>query len=66
MPQTLRKSIEILTLNMKEAHKSMPHDVKDALNLALNCMETVKYVRGGGEWSFTALFPGEAPEENPN
>jgi hypothetical protein len=44
----------------------MPHDIREALSLAISCIETVKYVRGGGEWSFTALFPGEAPDENPN
>jgi hypothetical protein len=51
---------------MKERHKSMPGDVKDALNLAINCMKTVKYIRGGGEWSFTGLLPDEAPDQNPN
>ena len=66
MPITLSKAIEILDLNVKEGHKSMPGDVKDALNLAINCMKTVKFVRGGRQWSFMALFPDEAPEENPN
>ena len=66
MPISMSKSIEILELNMKEAHKSMPADVRDSLNLAINCMKTVKFIRGGGEWSFLALFPDEAPEENPN
>jgi hypothetical protein len=63
MPIKMTKAIEILTLNMKETHKKMPGDVKDALNLALNCMETVQYIRKGGSWSLTALFPNEAPWE---
>lgn len=66
MPITMRKAIEVLDLNAKEQHKNMPPDVRDALNLAINCMRTVKFIRGGGDWSFSALFPDEAPEENPN
>jgi len=66
MPITMTKAIEILNLNLKEAGIKMPRDTRDALNLAINCMHTIKYVRGGREWSFAALFPDEAPEENPN
>ena len=66
MPITLTKAIEVLDLNLKESHKTMPGDVKDALNLAINCMHTVKFIRSRGECSFTTLFPDEAPEENPN
>ena len=57
------KAIEILELNVKEGHKTMPADVKDALNLAISNMKTVQYVRSGGLWDFKALFPGEAPEK---
>jgi hypothetical protein len=66
MPIKLSKAMEILELNMKEAHKKMPPDVRESLNLALNCMKTVQFIRGGGQWSFSALFPNEAPEESPN
>jgi hypothetical protein len=66
MPITLKKAAEILDLNLKEAGSKMPRDTRDALLLAINSLKTVQFVRGGGEWSFTALFPGEAPEENPN
>jgi hypothetical protein len=66
MPIKLSKAIEVLDLNVKEAHKTMPQDVKDALNLAINCMKTVQYIRNGGNWSFQALFPDEAPEEHEN
>jgi hypothetical protein len=62
----LSKAIEVLDLNVKEAHKNMPQDVKDALNLAINCMKTVQYIRSGGDWSFQALFPDEAPVEHEN
>ena len=46
--------------------RHMPEDVKDALNLAINCMKTVQFIRGGRQWSFLALFPDEAPDENEN
>jgi hypothetical protein len=62
MPITMSKAIEVLDLNMKEAHKGMPEDVKDALNLAICTMGTVRYIRKGGQWSWTAPLPGEAPE----
>lgn len=66
MPITLPKAIEILDLNVKEGHKTMPEDVKMALSVAISSMKTVKFVRGGGDWNFAALFPDEAPEENEN
>ena len=66
MPIKMSKAIEILTLNIVEGHKSMPGDVKDALNLAISCMLTVKFSRGGGDYAFTALLPNEAPEEHEN
>ena len=62
MPITMSKAIEVLDLNMKEAHKSMPEDVKDSLDLAINTMRTVKHIRKGGEWSWHGLLPNEAPE----
>jgi hypothetical protein len=66
MPIKLSKAIEILDLNAKEAGKKMPEDVRDSLNLAVNCMKTVQYIRHGGSWSFLALLPDEAPEQNEN
>lgn len=62
MPITMRKAVEVLDLNAKEEHKKMPADVKDSLNLAINTMRTVLYIRSGGKWDLTALFPNEAPE----
>ena len=35
----LEKAIEILELNLKEAGKSMPPDVKEALELAISDMK---------------------------
>lgn len=64
MPIKMSKAIEILTLNMVDQHKKMPGDVKDALNLAINCMKTIQYMRKGGTWSLMALFPDEAPWED--
>lgn len=62
MPITMSKAYEILDLNMKEAHKQMPPDVRESLNLALNTMKTVQYMRKGGVWDLHALFPNEAPD----
>lgn len=61
MPIKMDKAIEILELNMREAHKSMPPDLKDSLNLALSNMHTVQYIRSGGTWDIHALFPNELP-----
>jgi hypothetical protein len=66
MPISLNKAVEILELNIKEAGTKMPRDTRDALSLALSSMHTVAYIRGGGQWSFDTLFPGEVPEEHPN
>jgi hypothetical protein len=66
MPITMSKAIEILDLNVREDRKKMPQDVRDALNLAINAMKTINYIRKGGNWAFTALFPDEAPEKNEN
>lgn len=63
MPITMSKAIEILELNVREGHKTIPHDVRDAICLAINTMRTVKYIRKGGEWSLTAPFPDEELEE---
>jgi len=41
----------------------MPPDVLASLDLAINNMDTVLFVRSGGIWDFKALFPGEAPEK---
>jgi hypothetical protein len=62
MPITMTKAIEVLDFNMKEAHKTMPEDVKDSLNLAINTMGTVQFIRKGGDWNLNTLFPGEQPE----
>jgi hypothetical protein len=59
----MSKAIEILILNMLDQHKKMPADVKDALNLAINSMDTIQYMRKGGTWSLMAPFPNEAPWE---
>lgn len=63
MPITMRKAIEILDLNAKEEHKKMSPDVRDALNLAINTMQTVLYMRKGGNWDWHAPLPNEELEE---
>lgn len=64
MPIKMDKAIEILELNIREAHKSMPPDLKDSLNLALSNMLTVQYIRRGAIWDLHALFPDELPYED--
>jgi hypothetical protein len=66
MPITMSKAIEILDLNLKEDAKKIPHDVRDALYLAINTMGTVRYIRKGGTWDINALFPGEEAEPDAN
>jgi len=63
MQITQRKALEILKLNAQEGRKKMPPDVLASLDLAINNMDTVLFVRSGGIWDFKALFPGEAPEK---
>lgn len=62
MPMTMRKAIEILDLNAKVHNKKMPPDVLDALALALATMRAVVYIRGGGNWSWSAPLPDEELE----
>jgi len=38
---TIEKAIEIIELNIKEAGKSMPPDVRDALNLSVEAMKRI-------------------------
>jgi hypothetical protein len=45
MPLTIDKALEILQLNLKEGHRSMPSDVKDALALACCALHAVKLWR---------------------
>lgn len=63
MPITMKKAVEILDLNVKDRHKTMPLDVRESVNLAISTMKTVQYIRTGGIWDLNALFPDEAPEE---
>lgn len=62
MPITMAKAIEILDLNVVEAHKKIPPDTRTAICLAISTMKTVRYIRKGGQWDLHALFPDEAPE----
>ena len=62
----MSKAIEVLDLNVREDRHKMPPDVRASLNLAINCMKTIQFIRGGKQWSFSALFPDEEPEEHEN
>lgn len=62
MKITLSKAIQILDINLKEAAKSMPSDVKTTLELALDNLvglRTERYMFG-----YTRL--GQLPHEEPD
>ena len=59
---TLKKSIEILELNIKEAGKRMPPDCKEALQLSIEAMKRLQDYRRQGLVNPRRLLPGEADE----
>jgi len=63
MPIQMLKAIEILDFIIKVPDNKMPPDLKESLNLAINTMGTVRFIRKGGRWDLQALMPGELPEE---
>lgn len=56
---TLSKALEIIRLNQKEAGKSMPPDVKNALNLAEKSMTFIVSSRITTPASVPTLLEGE-------
>ncbi len=42
---TLEKAIEVLELNLNEAGKKMPPDVRDALSLSVEAMKRIRRQR---------------------
>lgn len=58
----LQKAIEIGELNLKEAGKQMPPDVKDALNLLIEAAEHLQVRRKNPGTSWNDLLPGETEE----
>lgn len=62
MPITLAKAYEILALNVWEAAKRMPEDVKDSLALALSCIAFAQAARKSGIMASDFYLKGEAPE----
>lgn len=47
MPISLQKAAEIIGLNIMEAGKRMPPDVKDSLYVGLECIRLVTALRTG-------------------
>ena len=56
------KAIEILELNLKEAGKKMPPDVRDALNLSIEALEAFKKYRHSPNSWFVKELPGETKD----
>ena len=59
---TIKKSIEILELNIKEAGKRMPPDCKDAIQLGIEAMKEIERWRGYFPDMASMCLPGEADE----
>lgn len=59
---TLKKAIEILDLNVREAGSKMPPDTLDALNLSIENMKYVQHLRELGVPGILSLLPGEIAE----
>lgn len=58
----LQKTIEIIDLNIKEAHKNIPPDVKSALQLSVEAMKRIQAGRVAGHILWEDLLPGETQE----
>lgn len=56
---TADKAKEIIDLNIKEAGKKMPPDVKDALQLSSENLERLLYARIVPDAYYTRLLPSE-------
>lgn len=56
---TLKKAIEILDLNIHEAHKNIPPDVLDALKLMVEAGKCLQHGRLIGQHFDPELLPGE-------
>lgn len=57
---TLKKSIEVLDLNVRQRNPSMPLDVFNALKLGIEAMKEVTRARLGNPALDGELLPGEA------
>lgn len=66
MPTTLAKAYEIIALNLLEAGKRMPEDVKDSLALALSCIAFAQAARKSGIMASDFHLKGEALEPSAN
>lgn len=62
MDITLNKAIEIIELNIREASRKMPPDVKDSLRLLVHSAKALKDARAGDFTYIDELLPGEAAE----
>lgn len=56
---TLKKAIEILELNLREAGKQMPPDCREAIRLNLESSKRVQLQRDLAGVITPALLPGE-------
>lgn len=60
---TLKKAIEILDLNLKEAGGKMPPDVKEALQLSREALKRLLSGRNPERRYVCYLLPGEEQEK---
>jgi len=58
------KALEIIDLNIKEAGKSMPPDVKEALTLAMEALDLICSIRNNASASAFEWLPSEEHNEN--
>lgn len=63
MVMTLLKAAEILDLNVKEADKKMPPDVKEAISLGAQSLRRIDYHRKRGHFFAQQLLPTEIGAE---
>lgn len=59
---TLKKAIEVLNLNISEAHKNIPPDVLAALKLMVEAGKCLQHGRLIGQHVDPMLLPGETKE----
>jgi len=62
---TVAKAVEILDLNLREAGKKMPPDVRAALRLAVAALQRLQSDRQLHGGPLRVLLPGEDPDTPP-
>ena len=66
MPISITKAAEILHLNLSEASRKMPPDVRDSIALAIDALALIVALRQQGIIDPSFRLKGEAPPHNDN